>query len=254
MKSAIEKAALLIAEEKYEEAVKLLGEVKKEQNEIQKRLEIELNLMRAYYELEEIDKVKECVAFILDNTSQSDNSQARITAVKMKEWLEDAPVDWSGEYDTVKQIGIKDYRQKYYDECKDLWKNCVPKSGQADNLQGELLRQVEKLRGEACGNGNRNWDDNFEWFCDFLTETLLASKLFSEDEQRKIHAALEYIKENGNYARDYIEGRIKEYEVDVLKLAYVNDDLYDYLADAVAVFYISNKNPIVYEAKDFIYR
>lgn len=42
-----------------------------------------------------------------------------------------------------------------------MWKNLVPKSGQADILQGEMLRQAEKLRKEACQNGNINWDDNF---------------------------------------------------------------------------------------------
>ncbi len=34
------------------------------------------------------------------------------------------------------------------------------------------MRQIEKLRNEACDNGNINWDDNFSWFCDFIGDTL----------------------------------------------------------------------------------
>ena len=39
----------------------------------------------------------------------------------------------------------------------------------------------------------------------------------------------------------------KEYKFDVLKLAYVHDDLYDYAEDAIAEFYMINSEPIVYE-------
>ncbi len=68
----------------------------------------------------------------------------------------DYPIDWSKQYEKIEQIGIKGYSQIYFDECKKIWKNFVPKSGQADNLQGEMLRQAVKLRNEACNNGNVN--------------------------------------------------------------------------------------------------
>ena len=48
----------------------------------------------------------------------------------------------------MKRIGYAiatDYSQKYFDECKYIWENYVPKSGQADNLQGELLREIEEI-------------------------------------------------------------------------------------------------------------
>ena len=40
-------------------------------------------------------------------------------------------------------IGEED-EQQYFDECKYIWKNYVPQAGQADKLQVELLREIEK--------------------------------------------------------------------------------------------------------------
>ena len=37
-----------------------------------------------------------------------------------------------------------------------IWQDLVPEQGQSEWLQGELLRQIEKLRNEALGNGNIN--------------------------------------------------------------------------------------------------
>ena len=61
---------------------------------------------------------------------------------------------------------------KYFEEAKHIWQSQVPKSGQADTVDGELIRAVEKLRHEAQNNGNMNWDEGFEMFCSFLWETL----------------------------------------------------------------------------------
>jgi hypothetical protein len=62
----------------------------------------------------------------------------------------DELIDWSKQYDRVNEIGIRNYQSVHFEECKYIWKNMVPKSGQADSLQGELLRQAEKLHHEAC--------------------------------------------------------------------------------------------------------
>ena len=56
------------------------------------------------------------------------------------------PEDWSG------------YRQKYGQECRRIWQRLVPPEGQAATVQGELLREIEKLYHEAWRNGNINWD------------------------------------------------------------------------------------------------
>jgi hypothetical protein len=62
-----------------------------------------------------------------------------------------------------------------------IWRNLVPKSGQADTVQGELLRAVEKLSWEAQNNGNINWDDRFEMLIEFLRATLSVETGLSAD-------------------------------------------------------------------------
>lgn len=163
-------------------------------------------------------------------------------------------IEWSKQYELVEKIGLKGYKQIHFEECKFIWTNMVPKSGQANSIQGEMLRMAEKLRNEAIDNGNINWDDNFEWFCDFLREQLIGCSLFDETKSKKIKQVIDYIKDNGKYARRYAEGKINDDECDIFRLAYTEDDIYDYLEDAIAEYYLSNEIPIPYESKDFIYR
>lgn len=58
----------------------------------------------------------------------------------------------------AEKLCTEKYDQQYFEECRIIWRNFVPKSGQADSLQGEMLRQIEKLRYEAQNNGNINWE------------------------------------------------------------------------------------------------
>ena len=122
----------------------------------------------------------------------------------------DDKIDWSKQYEIVDKISVKGYLQRHFEECKYIWRNMVPKSGQANNLQGEMLRMAEKLRNEAV--------------------------------------------DNGNYASKYANGEITDDQVDICKLAYTDDDIYNYLEDAIAEYYLVHKSPISYEIKDCIYR
>ena len=167
---------------------------------------------------------------------------------------ENDPVDFDSMYTVAEKLGIRGYKPTHLNTCVKLWKEQVPERGQADSLQGELLRQLEKLRGEAQGNGNINWDANFAWFCDFIVETLRESKLFEERQMDTITGAVGYIGECGEYARRYCDGEISNDEANPMLFAYVDDDLYDYIADAIAVFAENNPEPICYEKRDFIYR
>lgn len=171
-----------------------------------------------------------------------------------KKKAEPDSIDRSKQHETIETLGLKGYKQIHFEECKYIWKNWVPKKGQADSLQGEMLRQAECLRNEAMDNGNANWDDNFAWFCDFLKDTLTQSGVFGGEKNKKLEKTLAYVKTNGEYAKAYGEGKISDEEVDVVRLAYAEDDLYDYLEDAIAEFYLVHKDPIPYEKKDFIYR
>ena len=163
-------------------------------------------------------------------------------------------INWEDMYLVVNELGIRDYKMQHFDVCKNIWKTKVPKSGQSDTLQGELLRQVEKLRYEAQDNGNLNWDDNFSFFCDNLKNCFQASGQFSPQHLQKLSKALDYLKDCGEYAKQYNAGNIPDEEADPVRFAYTDDDLYDYLCDAVAVIALSHPEDIPYEKKDFIYR
>ena len=167
---------------------------------------------------------------------------------------EDDPIDFESMYIVVNQLGIRGYEMAHLETCRKIWDEQVPEQGQADSVQGELLRQIEKLRWEALGNGNHNWDDNYAWFCDFLAATLNDSGLFPEGEMERLAGAIGYLKTCGEYARSYLEGEIPDSEANPMLFAYTDDDLYDYIADAVAVFAEKNPAPIPNEKRDFLYR
>ena len=69
---------------------------------------------------------------------------------------------------------------QHFNEAARIWRECVPKSGQADTTEGELLRAVEKLRDEAIRNGNMNWDPGFEILLSFLESKLLDKAVYPE--------------------------------------------------------------------------
>ena len=163
-------------------------------------------------------------------------------------------IDWEQMYVLMDELGLRGYEMQHFEVCKNLWKTKADKTGQADTLQGELLREVEKLRCEAQDNGNMNWDDNFAFFCDNIKQTLAESKLFDAKRIDNLSRLLDFVKECGEYAGSYSAGEISDDEVDPARFAYVDDDLYDYISDAVAEFAINNPTDIPYEKKDFIYR
>jgi hypothetical protein len=83
-----------------------------------------------------------------------------------------------------------------------VWQNLVPRSGQSDWVQGELLRCVEKLCWEAQTNGNVNWDKGFELIVDYLEETLCGEASFTEEARRSIREDVALLR---NYENPYTE-------------------------------------------------
>jgi hypothetical protein len=79
------------------------------------------------------------------------------------------------------------------DEARQVWQKYVPKRGQADTVQGELLRTIEKLRDEAQRNGNANWEEftGYGRLAVFLRETLVSSGLFDAATARTIERDVE---------------------------------------------------------------
>lgn len=102
-----------------------------------------------------------------------------------------------------------------------IWHELVPKSGQCETVQGELLRAVEKLCWESLNNGNANWDDGFEKLLDFLEVRLKSSGCLSSEMLVQLEADTERLR---NFEDPYLE-----------------DDLYDRLTEAVVRF--AKRNP-----------
>ena len=71
---------------------------------------------------------------------------------------------------------------------RHIWRTYVPPSGQADTVQGELLRASEKLRDEAHRNGNINWDAGHEILGRYVLETLEAWPVLAPDRKAQLRA------------------------------------------------------------------
>jgi hypothetical protein len=78
----------------------------------------------------------------------------------------------------------------WWDEQGRLWKELVPRSGQAPTVQGELIRCTGKLTDEAYRNGNTNWGPGFERMLRFVGSTLDDPLIFSPDERSTIRDAV----------------------------------------------------------------
>lgn len=105
----------------------------------------------------------------------------------------------------------------YLEEGRNIWSQFVPKSGQAQTVQGELLRAVEKLRDEAIRNGNANWDGGFGILLEFLDDHLLDTDVFAPNVLGK--------------TKDILE-RLRDYERPLLE-----DAPYDALGDRVVDYF-----------------
>jgi len=74
-----------------------------------------------------------------------------------------------------------------------LWNELVPPHGQAETLQGELIRIAGKLTDQAFRNGNMNWDADHEKMWRFVGKHLDDPQTFNESERQLILDKIEEI-------------------------------------------------------------
>src|SRR5882724_8230121 len=74
-----------------------------------------------------------------------------------------------------------------------LWGALVPAEGQAETLQGELIRIAGKLTDQAYRNGNMNWDSEHERMWRFIAEKIGDDPIFTSEEQDLIREKIEEI-------------------------------------------------------------
>ncbi|MED4029202.1 hypothetical protein P4672_23420 [Priestia megaterium] len=124
---------------------------------------------------------------------------------------------------------------KYFDEAKELWLNYVPRNGQSDIVEGEVIRAIERLRCEAQGNGNANWDGGFEMLVLYILDVLNDPDVFSTAMLAEIKADVHTLLTS---AED----------------PYLEDDVYDRLTDRVIEWHIAKGGPIKREKNSQLYR
>ncbi|MBC9932644.1 ankyrin repeat domain-containing protein [Chitinophaga qingshengii] len=107
-------------------------------------------------------------------------------------------------------------KESYFETAKVIWKTLVPKSGQADTVQGELLRAIEKLRDEAQRNGNGNFNKNCHGLLlAFLRRYLTDEHCFDEAVRKEISEDLDKLSvANRPYTEDDVYDRVTNRIID----------------------------------------
>lgn len=135
----------------------------------------------------------------------------------------------------------------------DYWNLYVPKQGQSNVLQAEILRRVEKLQYESTNNGNINWDSNFSYFCDWLLSTF---ESFEELKPYiyKINIIITKLKYHGCYASIAESREFSDKYFNVNYIACCDEKIYSYLYMMVCIIYETHKQDIYFQVEEEVYR
>lgn len=101
--------------------------------------------------------------------------------------------------------------------------NMIPVRGEADTIEGEMLRGLDILKDEAQRNGNGNYSKTHKEFAEFILKTLSEAPSIDKAEKVKIGKAVKKLMD--------------------AKSPYLDDDVYDYLTDQICIFYKENIKP-----------
>lgn len=105
--------------------------------------------------------------------------------------------------------------KEYIEKEKYIWETYVPSRGQADTVQGELLRAIAKLQDEAQRNGNGNWNEGHEILANYILEVIEKEKMLdTKTLQQFRHDIARILKFNSPYTEDDLYTRIAHIVVD----------------------------------------
>jgi len=114
---------------------------------------------------------------------------------------------------SLRDINMTD--KEYIEKAKYLWKTLVPPRGQADTVQGELLRALASLQDEAQVNGNINWDKGHEILANYILEVIEKAKMLDTNTLQQFrHDIARILKYNSPYTEDDLYTRIAHIIVD----------------------------------------
>jgi len=87
-----------------------------------------------------------------------------------------------------------------------------------------------------------------------MKASIFRQSIYSPDTKKKITLAVNHIKACGEYAWQYSHGEIADDKVVMDKVAYVGDNLYDIVSDAIGLLQKEHPEPISYTQNDKIKR
>jgi len=153
------------------------------------------------------------------------------TLASLKKMEDEVKIDTNINID---ELHNKINKKNYDKTAKVIWQKLVPSRGQADTIQGELLRAIEKLRDEAQRNGNVNFHKNcHSLLLKFLKETLLDKTIFTKEELLTLKTDLK--------------------KISYKTMPYTEDDAYDNITKRMIDWYLANPKQIPNPKNDALY-
>lgn len=149
--------------------------------------------------------------------------------VSARSWLERAPEDLQQLVLTCEKLNPV-YRSvstvqpefpnnyKFPDIVKHIRTDLIPLVGEAETLEGEMLRELDILKDEAWRNGNVNYSATHKAYAEFILDNLTN---FTKTSHSDIVKITEAVKNLMNPENPYLE-----------------DDVYDYLTDEICKFHL----------------
>jgi hypothetical protein len=86
---------------------------------------------------------------------------------------------------------------RWQDRMRELERELVPIGGEAETLQGELVRCIQNLSDEAFRNGYINWSEGHEEFIEVLQLFLCDKETFEPQILQQIQNDLGHIQKSG---------------------------------------------------------
>ena len=152
---------------------------------------------------------------------QKIKTKVEISEIEKKSVSFQAQIDTTRFYPINKSDSLEPIYSKY---AAYLWNNFVPAEGQAETLQGELIRALEKLEHEITGNGKINWNEQHVRLAESLKHSLVNSGIFPTLVQNEINADVNRLTDDATI--------------------YTDDDVYNRLTSRIGEWYWRNKKPI----------
>jgi len=127
---------------------------------------------------------------------------------KLQEFADDLNYDESDISAGVEPSSFIDYG--FTARFDALWKKLVPKKGEAETIQGEMVRALGRMEGDYFRNGFGNWYPTFYDFSQFLIANLIDESTFKPFTLSVLRADIRTIVFSGNTAAvgEDLEGTI----------------------------------------------